>query len=237
MRLGPWFELHRTHRTSPCTVKLLDSPYRFAQRCLKQNQRKEAALSIVEQFYTGLKAALPAPSLDELSFATGASSTQLASLKEVYPLCPDSLLQLLGKINGTHWEKYEKGEVSVLILGSDISEYPYYLRSVEQILEDRAKNDQSIADVYGDDFLENPDMLDRRIDPDVVQGERLCFSYCMNNGGTSTLFIDFAPTASGKVGQVIRFVHDPDEFVVIADSFDAYLQMLVDDKFGFILED
>ena len=204
---------------------------------LKQNPRKEAALSIVEQFHSGLKAALPAASLDELAFATGASSTQLDALKEVYPDCPDSLLHLLAKVNGTHWQKYEKGEVSVLILGSDIAEYPYYLRSVEQILEDRTANDESIADIYDDLFLENPDMVDKRIDPDVILGERLCFSHCMNNGGTSTLFIDFNPTSKGTKGQVIRFVHDPDEYVVIADSFDAYLKMLIDDKFAFILED
>ena len=194
-------------------------------------------MSIVEQFHSGLKAALPAASQTELAFATGASPTQLASLKEVYPACPESLLQLLAKVNGTHWQKYEKGEVSVLILGSDISEYPYYLRSVEQILEDRSSNDKSIADIYGDFFLENPEMLDKRIDPDVSLGERLCFSYCMNNGGTSTLFLDFNPTSKGTNGQVVRFVHDPDEYVVIADSFDAYLKMLIDDKFAFILED
>lgn len=194
-------------------------------------------MSIVEQFHSGLKAALPAASQTELAFATGASPTQLASLKEVYPACPESLLQLLAKVNGTHWQKYEKGEVSVLILGSDISDYPYYLRSVEQILEDRASNDKSIADIYGAFFLENPEMLDKRIDPDVSLGERLCFSYCMNNGGTSTLFLDFNPTSKGTKGQVVRFVHDPDEYVVIADSFDAYLKMLIDDKFAFILED
>jgi hypothetical protein len=204
---------------------------------LKQNPRKEAALSIVEQFHSGLKAALPAASQTELAFATGASPTQLDALKEVYPDCPDSLLQLLAKVNGTHWQKYEKGEVSVLILGSDIAEYPYYLRSVEQILEDHAANDKSIADIYDDFFLENPEMVDKRIDAEVSLGERLCFSHCMNNGGTSTLFIDFNPTSKGTKGQVIRFVHDPDEYVVIADSFDAYLKMLIDDKFAFILEE
>ena len=194
-------------------------------------------MSIVEEFYTGLKAALPESSREELALATGASPTQLASLQEVYPACPPSLVELLKKVNGTHWQKYEKGEVSVLILGSDIGDYPYYLRSVEQILEDRAKNDKSIADLYEDAFLENPEMVDTRIDADVSMGDRLCFAHCMNNGGTSTLYLDFDPKKNGKAGQVIRFVHDPDEYVVIADSFDDYLKMLIEDKFSFILED
>lgn len=51
------------------------------------------------------------------------------------------------------------------------------------------------------------------------------------------LFIDFSPSAAGKKGQILRYLHDPDEFVVIADSFDAYLQMLMDREYAFIHED
>lgn len=56
----------------------------------------------------------------------------------------------------------------------------------------------------------------------------------MNNGGTSSLFIDFTPSEKGVRGQVIRFLHDPDELKVIADSFDEFLEMLIADKFKFI---
>jgi hypothetical protein len=35
---------------------------------------------------------------------------------------------------------------------------------------------------------------------------------------------------------VVRFLHDPNEFEVIADSFEAYLQMLIDTEFSFIRE-
>ena len=59
----------------------------------------------------------------------------------------------------------------------------------------------------------------------------------MNNGGSSRLYIDFAPTATGKVGQVVRFLHDPDNYQVIADSFDAYLHMLIDDGYAFLSDD
>ena len=65
----------------------------------------------------------------------------------------------------------------------------------------------------------------------------LHFSDCMNNGGTSQLFIDFSPSAKGKSGQVVCYLHDPDELVIIADSFDAYLQMLMDGDYDFIKED
>ncbi len=59
----------------------------------------------------------------------------------------------------------------------------------------------------------------------------------MNNGGTSQLFIDFSPSERGKAGQIVRFLHDPDEFRVIADNFDEYLQKLIDNQFDFIIED
>ena len=51
----------------------------------------------------------------------------------------------------------------------------------------------------------------------------------MNNGGTSKLFIDFSPSASGIKGQIVRFLHDLDEIEVIADSFDEYLEMQMKD--------
>lgn len=41
----------------------------------------------------------------------------------------------------------------------------------------------------------------------------------MNNGGTSKLFIDLTPSETGKKGQIVRYLHDPDELKVIADSF------------------
>ena len=59
----------------------------------------------------------------------------------------------------------------------------------------------------------------------------------MNNGGTSQLFIDFSPSEKGTQGQIVRFLHDPDEFSVIADSFEDYLRMLMDKDYDFINED
>ena len=59
----------------------------------------------------------------------------------------------------------------------------------------------------------------------------------MNNGGTSQLLIDFSPSVRGVKGQVLRYLHDPDEMGVVADSFDEYLQMLIDEEYDFINED
>ncbi|WP_172794987.1 SMI1/KNR4 family protein, partial [Bacillus cereus] len=53
----------------------------------------------------------------------------------------------------------------------------------------------------------------------------------------SKLYIDFNPSDEGVCGQIIRFLHDPDEYKVIANSFDEYLQDLIDGNFDFLDEE
>src|SRR5690242_6649810 len=91
--------------------------------------------NVVQQFLNGLRERLSEDDKQELSNATGASDEQLARLKTRYPDCPNSLLELLSNINGTYYQEYGPHTITVLILGSDVFEYPYYLKSVEQMLE------------------------------------------------------------------------------------------------------
>ncbi len=165
----------------------------------------------------------------------GASKEDIKKLRDLYPDIPDSLLQLLEIVDGTYWRNYADKKVRLLFLGSDMEEYPYYLLSAQQIMDTK------------DDFSEWGDYLINREFDDILVDEGICdnldklywlhFSDCMNNGGTSQLFIDFSPSAKGKKGQVLRYLHDSDELVIIADSFDAYLQMLIDKDYDFITED
>lgn len=165
----------------------------------------------------------------------GANKEDINKLRDLYPDIPDSLLQLLEIVDGTYWRNYADKEVCLFFLGSDMEEYPYYLLSAQQIMDTK------------DDFSEWGDYLINREFDDILVDEGICgnldklywlhFSDCMNNGGTSQLFIDFSPSAKGKKGQVLRYLHDPDELVIIADSFDAYLQILIDKDYDFITED
>ena len=191
-------------------------------------------INIVEQYLKGLEERLSEQDKAELSNAFGASGLQLANLKHHYPNCPDSLLQFLGRINGTYWQKYGDHKICVLILGSDVYEYPYYLKSVEQILEGSGFK-TSIREIYEEYFNDMPELVGEGIDPDVNIDRWLCFSDCMNNGGTSQLFLDFDSLPEGRPGQVVRFLHDPDSFKVIANSFDEYLRMLIDEGYSFII--
>ncbi|MDO4880648.1 MAG: SMI1/KNR4 family protein [Capnocytophaga sp.] len=172
-----------------------------------------------------------------ITTAHGASETDLTALKDTYPEVPQSLLDLLREIDGTYYREYEKGKVLAYFLGSDVDEgeYPYYLLSATEIVANKGKAKEYYGD-YVDREYEEVEMDDRIID-DASQMNWLHFSNCMNNGGTSQLFIDFSPSPKGKVGQIVRYLHDPDEITVIADSFDEYLQQLIDEDYPFIFED
>lgn len=165
----------------------------------------------------------------------GTKQSDLDRLLEVYPQAPESLVELLRLVDGTYYRDYPGGKVLLYFLGSDYEGYPYYLLSARQMVDTRDRFAQ-----WGD-YLINREYDDTSVDEGVCDDmdklNFLHFSDCMNNGGTSQLFIDFSPSTKGKTGQVLRYLHDPDEMVVVADSFDEYLQMLMDQDYAFINED
>lgn len=165
----------------------------------------------------------------------GASKEDMEKLQALYPDIPESLLQLLELVDGTYWREYGGEKVAFYFLGSDVEEYPYYLLSAQQMIKNKDKFPSWGDYLIDRDFDDVP--VDERIIDDVDSLCWLHFSDCMNNGGTSQLFIDFSPSEKGKKGQIVRFLHDPDELIVIADSFDAYLQMLMENEYEFITDE
>lgn len=194
-------------------------------------------MNLVDRFLSGLIPRLPEDDAPQWAWTEGASEADLQRLRTQWPQVPDSLVELLSRVDGSHYREYPKGEVCVLMLGSDVGDYPYYLRSVAQIFEDQQQWDDSIRSIYEEWLDDEPDILGEGIDADLPMNRRLCFSHCMNNGGTSMLYLDFDPAPGGTIGQVVRYLHDPDSYMVIAPSFDAYLQQLIDSGYAFIDED
>ena len=211
-------------------------------------------MSIAQQYIEGLKNAyfragdLSAEEWIHFeSIRQGVSADDEMKLLKQYPEIPASLVELLEFADGTiateQLKQYGDEEIAFYFLGSDVDEggYPYYLYSAQQLLED---NDMDYGDNFADLFywykeeMEKEGGSDLFVDPRIRQDgsrcEWLCFSDCMNNGGTSSLFIDFTPAESGRKGQIIRFLHDPDRLDVIADSFDEYLKMVMDRNYAFI---
>lgn len=169
-----------------------------------------------------------------LQYAEGATEEQLKQLLEVYPDTPKSLITILSKIDGTYYRKYPREEICVGILSSDVM--PHYLGSIEKILVN-IDNQESIDDIYGEYSMEEYCEADewygppakKGVDPAASFSKRLWFSDCTNNGGSAQLFVDFAPSKDGVYGQIVRYAHDPDNYAVIANSFDEYLEKVMNE--------
>ncbi|OZI12046.1 SMI1 / KNR4 family protein [Bacillaceae bacterium SAS-127] len=194
-------------------------------------------MDLVNEFLNGLRSALSTDELRELNTACGATEEDIATLKSKYPNCPESLICLLENIDGTYWRKYRDNEIAVCMLGSGVEEdgYPYYLLSTQQILES-SKEEEDVS--YLLEYEDDEETVDRKINREgLLPGTYIHFSDCMNNGGSSRLYIDFNPSNEGVCGQIIRFVHDPDQYEVIANSFDEYLQNLINGGFIYLEEE
>jgi hypothetical protein len=207
----------------------------------KIESKKQSKLNpIIENYIVGLKNAYFKSNGKEEweSFEQvihGAKKENINKLKQVYPEIPSTLINLLEYVDGTYWRKYGKDKITFYILGSDMHEYPYYLLSSKEIIEN-----QNQAKEYFSEYIER-EYDEVEVDDKIIDKSEsikwLHFSDCMNNGGTSQLFIDFSPSKKGIKGQVVRYLHDPDELKVIADSFDEYLNMLENKGFDFINEE
>lgn len=169
-----------------------------------------------------------------ISVKEGITEEDAENLKKEYPLIPDSLIELLKFADGTYFRDYNGTEINLYFLGSELEEYPYYLLSGKQILETKNEANEYYSEYVDREYDEYGVEIDDKIIDDSDKLNWLHFSDCMNNGGSSQLFIDFSPSKTGKIGQVVMFVHDPDEIRVIADSFDEYLEKM---NFDFINEE
>ena len=197
-------------------------------------------MEIVKQYLAGLEKAYFDNGAKETwehfeKIKHGATNEDIEKIKNLYPEVPNSLINLLEFVDGTYWREYKGEEITLYFLGSDVEEYPYYLLSSREIIEN-----QNQAIEYYSDYIERKYEeveIDEKITNQPNSLKWLHFSDCMNNGGTSQLFIDFSPSKKRKKGQIVRFLHDPDEFSVIADSFEEYLKKLIDNEYDFINED
>ena len=165
----------------------------------------------------------------------GATEENIKKIKEEFPETPDSLIELLKIVDGTYHREYQGEKITFYFLGSDVMGYPYYLLSSSQILENK-KDGYCLFGGYIDGVYEDVE-VDEKITDDSEKIKWLHFSDCMNNGGTSQLFIDFLPSEKWVKGQIVRYLHDPDEIEVIADSFDEYLEKLMEHDLDFISKD
>jgi hypothetical protein len=250
--VGKTILLDRIRNAHGSTGKSFPARSLAGKQVITTERRKAPRMNLAENYLAGLKAKLATlksqeakDDLADWSLVSGATEADLAALKVVYPDCPDALIELLRRVDGTYWREYQGKKIALYIFGTTRFDwngnpyaYPYYLLSTTQILES-AKYEGNMCDRFWqapEDILDILD-IDARIDPMLPMGRRLHFADCINNGGNSALYIDFNPKHDGKVGQIVRYQHDPDGFDVIGDSFAAYLETLMEGGFAFMRQD
>jgi hypothetical protein len=188
-------------------------------------------MSLAETYIRCIVAAYEKKKMHLFEMVHGASEEDLRQLKSAYPDVPESLVYILSLVDGTYYRKYNNDTVTLYMFDGEL---PYYLDSVKDMLKGKNAKD-SLEDIYEGEYV--GEVVGPGIDAKAPIGKRLHISDCMNNGGSSQLFIDFCPAMDGVKGQIIRCVHDPDEYTVIAENFDTFLQQQLDRGFGFIEND
>lgn len=197
---------------------------------------------IVRRYIEGIEQAYLSNGSEEkwnefVNVKEGASSENLTQIKQIFPEVPESLLELLQYADGTYHRVYGNTTIQLYFFGSTLEEYPYYLLSSEEIIENQSLAQKWYSDYVNREFDPDDIPVDDRIIDDANKMKWLHFSDCMNNGGSSQLFIDFSPSACGTIGQIVMFVHDSDRIEVIADSFDEYLEKMIQWEFDFIVDE
>ena len=71
-------------------------------------------------YFANLLQYLPQEEQQQLQQAVGASDAQIQALLEVFPNCPQALIELLQEVNGTYYCQHGQETISVLVLGSDL---------------------------------------------------------------------------------------------------------------------
>lgn len=190
---------------------ILDIDNETAKRYIESLERRYIECNRKEEWY---------------KFKNNRKSANIKELLNKYPKTPASLLSLLEFSDGT----------DIYFLGSDVDKgtYPYYLLPVKDMFESEDMIRKNYSDFIDSSVKEFK--VDDRITDDLKNVKWIHFADCMNNGGTSQLFIDLTPSNKGVKGQIIRYLHDPDSLEVIANSFDEYLNRQVKMGLKFISE-
>lgn len=125
--------------------------------------------SLVHEYFNGLKKAYIVNDASEEQecfekVIHGASESDLAELKKIYPEVSDALIELLKIVDGTYWREYQGKEITFFVLGSDVTEYPYYLLSAKQMIETQ----NEVYDFYADYVNRKFDLKDMPIDNKII---------------------------------------------------------------------
>ena len=204
--------LHRSALGKGATIDVVDSGLTIHERYM----------SDISRVYRGL-----VPDLWNVikSEWKGVSSKEWMDLLRRYPNTPEGLSFLLNVVNGTYQKEYTSLKVTFPMCMYDDKQF--YLLSARQMLE---------FDLHGREVM-NMDILGPDVKPSQVRATSkqrdLCLFAATGEGeNASRLYIDYNPTKSGHVGQVLYFNGEDHTVTVLAPSFSEALLVLMKQESG-----
>ena len=152
----------------------------------------------------------------------GISSREWMHLLRRYPNTPEGLSFLLNIVNGTYQQEYTSMKVTFPMFLYEGKRF--YLLSARQMLE---------FDLHGRDVM-NMDILGPDVKPSQVRApskqRNLCLFATTGEGEeASRFYLDYNPTKSGHVGQVLYYDGDTHMLEVLGPSFSHALLEIMDE--------
>ena len=162
--------------------------------------------------------------LEDYQDISGASEEELQAFEEIFGIrLPSDFKELYSYKNGS---KY----FSILPCVIDQRELPFSIMSLQEMenckkyFQNRDALLTDFPDYFSNQELEN--MRDSRIKPYLFNKKWLPFAqYC----DSCYLMLDFDPDQEGQEGQVICYIHDPDEIIYVAESLTELIEEIMDE--------
>ena len=162
--------------------------------------------------------------LDDYQKISGASEEEFQAFEELFGIrLPSDFKALYSYKNGS---KY----FSILPCVIDQRELPFSLMSLQEMesckkyFQNRDAQLTDFPDYFSNQDLEN--MRDSRIKPYLFNKKWLPFAqYC----DSCYLMLDFDPDREGQEGQIICYIHDPDEIIYVAENLTELIEGIVDE--------
>jgi len=188
--------------------------------------------NLINNYINGLMEQYSDEEKNDFKLITPAPNEKIDLLRSIYPNIPVEIIQLLKKINGSSGE-YKGNYVRLDFFKDGYDDgIIYEFCSVDEMLE-HTKIDASWLDIYKSelvsksDILEDEELFSEEIKVEAPIKDRLIFAQT----DYSNLYIDFNPSKLGTTGQIISYIHDPDMYQVVHDSFSEFLKINVDCDF------
>ena len=151
--------------------------------------------------------------LDDYQEISGASEEEIAALEEKFEITlPDDVKELYNYKNGSNY-------LSILPCLVDERDMAFCLLSLQAIEKTKHyfQNRDTLLTEFPEYFTgeDIEKMKDSRIKPYLFNKRWIPFAeYC----DSCFLMLDFDPDKEGKEGQILCYIHDPDEVVYVAES-------------------